>query len=110
MNTVASADESSGNLRVETDGVATTNVHLTNSYLVSYIWSAVVSANVQLDTSDKIVDWVTKSNYSLIDVNILAQIPTKAMSVSCAYRWKCSADGRPALSLCYPEVPSQRPS
>lgn len=35
----------------------------------------------QLDTSDKIVNWVVKSGYSLIDVNVLAQLPTR-MSVS----------------------------
>ena len=28
----------SGNLRVETDGVSTTNVHLTNSYLVRMVY------------------------------------------------------------------------
>lgn len=70
----------SGNLRVETDGVATTNVHMTNSYLVR---SAMRVSDKQLDTSDKVVDWIAKSKYSLIDVNVLAQLSTKAMSVSC---------------------------
>ncbi|WVF65792.1 hypothetical protein IAT40_000526 [Kwoniella sp. CBS 6097] len=52
-----------GNLRVETDDVSTTNVHLENSYL--------------LDTSDAVVSWVNSEKYSLIDVNVLKQLPTK---------------------------------
>ncbi|KAK4688388.1 histone deacetylase 6, partial [Tremellales sp. Uapishka_1] len=55
----------SGNLRVETDGVSTSNVHLTNSYL--------------LDTSDLIVNWVLENGYGLIDVNVLRQIPTLSL-------------------------------
>ncbi|KAK6907347.1 hypothetical protein I203_101340 [Kwoniella mangroviensis CBS 8507] len=51
-----------GNLRVETDGVSTTNVHMANSYLIN--------------TSDAIVDWVKKEGYNLIDVNVLKQLPT----------------------------------
>ncbi|WVQ79099.1 hypothetical protein IAT38_001193 [Cryptococcus sp. DSM 104549] len=56
-----------GNLRVETDGVLTTNVHMTNSYL--------------LDTSDSIVSWVSDMGYNLIDVNMLQQLPTRAPTV-----------------------------
>ncbi|OCF43376.1 histone deacetylase 6/10 [Kwoniella heveanensis CBS 569] len=52
-----------GNLRVETEGVSTTNVHLENSYL--------------LDTSDAVVQWVNGEKYNLIDVNVLKQLPTK---------------------------------
>ncbi|RSH94679.1 Histone deacetylase hda1 [Saitozyma podzolica] len=52
-----------GNLRVETDGVSTTNVQMENSYL--------------LDTSDTVVNWVKSSKYSLVDVNILRQFPTQ---------------------------------
>ncbi|KAL7419556.1 Histone deacetylase hda1 [Cryptotrichosporon argae] len=55
-----------GNLRVETDGVSTTDIHMTNSYL--------------LDTSDTIVQWVLGNGYNLIDVNILKQIPTRFAS------------------------------
>ncbi|WVR03811.1 hypothetical protein IAU60_000807 [Kwoniella sp. DSM 27419] len=51
-----------GNLRVETDGVSSTNVHLTNSYL--------------LDTSDAVVSWVKSEGYNLIDINVLKQLPT----------------------------------
>lgn len=51
-----------GNMRVETEGMATTDVHLTNSYL--------------LDTTDTVVDWVTKNKWSIIDVNVLRQLPT----------------------------------
>ncbi|KAL1406389.1 Histone deacetylase hda1 [Vanrija albida] len=52
-----------GNLRVETDGVTTTDINLSKSYLI--------------DTTDVIVDWVTKKkNYNLIDVNVLRRLPT----------------------------------
>nr|XP_018264720.1 histone deacetylase 6/10 [Kwoniella dejecticola CBS 10117]OBR86878.1 histone deacetylase 6/10 [Kwoniella dejecticola CBS 10117] len=51
-----------GNLRVETDGVASTNVHLANSYLIN--------------TSDEIVNWVKREGYNLIDINVLKQLPT----------------------------------
>ncbi|WWC87894.1 uncharacterized protein L201_002792 [Kwoniella dendrophila CBS 6074] len=51
-----------GNLRVETDGVSSTNVHLANSYLI--------------DTSDAVVKWVKDSGYNLIDINVLKQLPT----------------------------------
>ncbi|ORY22508.1 hypothetical protein BCR39DRAFT_551487 [Naematelia encephala] len=52
-----------GNLRVETDGVSTTNVSLANSYL--------------LDTSDAVVRWVKDSGFNIVDVNILQSIPTR---------------------------------
>lgn len=51
-----------GNLRVETDGVATTDIQLANSYL--------------LDTSDAVVDWTRERGYTLIDVNMLRALPT----------------------------------
>ncbi|WOO83917.1 Histone deacetylase clr3 [Vanrija pseudolonga] len=52
-----------GNLRVETDGVTTTDINLAKSYLI--------------DTTDLIVDWATKqNNYNLIDVNVLKRLPT----------------------------------
>ena len=35
----------------------------------------------QLDTSDKLVDWITKEGYNLIDINVLAQLPTQVMKV-----------------------------
>lgn len=47
---------------METEGAATVNVHLENSYL--------------LDTSDTVVEWINSSGYNIIDVNILKQIPT----------------------------------
>lgn len=31
----------------------------------------------QLDTSDAVVNWVNDSGFSLIDVNVLAQLPTQ---------------------------------
>ncbi|WWC68627.1 uncharacterized protein I206_102558 [Kwoniella pini CBS 10737] len=55
-----------GNLRVETDGVASTNVHLANSYLIN--------------TSDDIVNWVKGEGYDLIDINVLKQLPTNFAS------------------------------
>lgn len=51
-----------GNLRVETDGIATTDIHMANSYL--------------LDTTDTVLNWVTKNNWNVIDVNVLRQLPT----------------------------------
>lgn len=51
-----------GNLRVERNSTETTDVHLTNSYL--------------LDTSDVVVNWVLANGWNLIDVNILRQLPT----------------------------------
>lgn len=52
-----------GNLRVETDSGSTTNVSMVNSYL--------------LDTSDTVVDWVLGSGYNMIDVNVMAHLPTQ---------------------------------
>ncbi|WWD16504.1 hypothetical protein CI109_100930 [Kwoniella shandongensis] len=52
-----------GNLRVETDGVTSTNIHLANSYLI--------------DTSDAIVSWIKSAGYNIIDVNVLKQLPTE---------------------------------
>jgi histone deacetylase 6 len=69
---------------VETDGVSTTNIHLTNSYLVRRALLLLSALTRQLDTSDKIVGWVKSSEYSFIDVNVLAQLPTKAMTASVA--------------------------
>ncbi|WVN90743.1 uncharacterized protein L203_105985 [Cryptococcus depauperatus CBS 7841] len=52
-----------GNLRVETEGVMSTNVHMANSYL--------------LDTTDALISWVKNQEYNIIDVNILQQLPTR---------------------------------
>ncbi|BEI85282.1 hypothetical protein CcaverHIS002_0506830 [Cutaneotrichosporon cavernicola] len=49
-----------GNLRVETDGVASVDVSLANSYL--------------LDTSDAVVDWVRGRGWNLIDINVLRNL------------------------------------
>ncbi|WVQ74620.1 hypothetical protein IAR50_004221 [Cryptococcus sp. DSM 104548] len=51
-----------GNLRVEIEGARSTNVHMTNSYL--------------LDTTDALVSWVQRQGYNLIDINVLRQLPT----------------------------------
>ena len=77
----------SGNLRVETDGVSTTNVHLTNSYLVSFTSRliTIVLRLVKLDTSDALVNWVNKSGFNIIDVNVLAQLPTEFAKVCCPH-------------------------
>lgn len=52
-----------GNLRVETDGVASTDVNLANSYL--------------LDTSDTVVNWVKQKGWKIIDVNVLRSLRTQ---------------------------------
>lgn len=49
-----------GNLRVETDGVASVDVNLANSYL--------------LDTSDVVVDWIRGKGWNIIDVNVLRNL------------------------------------
>lgn len=52
-----------GNLRVETDGVASTDVNLQKSYL--------------LDTSAVVVDWARQMGWNIIDVNVLRNFRTE---------------------------------
>lgn len=51
-----------GNLRVETDGVTSTDVSMAKSYLIN--------------TSDIVVDWVKEKGWKIIDVNVLRNLRT----------------------------------